>query len=326
MNDGMRILVGYDGSEYAGASLDDLQRAGLPNEAEAIITTVDEGGGAPSPSGFEIVGEAFISRGGAAAGAVASRTEAHALAVEGGRRLQSLFPQWEVRAEAASAAPAEAILRKAKEWGADLIVVGSQGRSALGRLILGSVSQKIADEAHCSVRVARPRRENGASPVQLVVAYDSSPGARAAVSAAARRAWTASRVHVVSVDDRSEPTGVRPTEAGAGRVDKVLVRKRRRGDAALEKLRSAAGLNVSLEVEEAIRQAFYSNAPAARGGLHLRRGEGILRRRRAASLRYCRGGARHRGELLGRDRAHGGGEGFGALVLIAFCSLSCSKV
>jgi hypothetical protein len=36
----MKILIGYDGSESADAALHDLQRAGLPDDAEALIVSV----------------------------------------------------------------------------------------------------------------------------------------------------------------------------------------------------------------------------------------------------------------------------------------------
>jgi hypothetical protein len=39
----MKIVIGYDGSEYADAALDDLLRAGLPRDAEALIISVAEG-------------------------------------------------------------------------------------------------------------------------------------------------------------------------------------------------------------------------------------------------------------------------------------------
>ena len=42
MNERMKILIGYDGSECADAALDDLKRAGLPQSAEAHILSVAE--------------------------------------------------------------------------------------------------------------------------------------------------------------------------------------------------------------------------------------------------------------------------------------------
>ena len=57
----------------------------------------------------------------------------------------------------------EVILAEAKSWGADLIVVGSHGRRGLKRFLLGSVSEAVAMNAHCSVVVvhgpARPSRK-----------------------------------------------------------------------------------------------------------------------------------------------------------------------
>ena len=51
--------------------------------------------------------------------------------------------------------PRSVILETAKEWGADLIVVGSHGRRGLDRFLLGSVSEAVAIHAPCSVRVVR---------------------------------------------------------------------------------------------------------------------------------------------------------------------------
>ncbi|MCE3240603.1 MAG: hypothetical protein K0Q83_1110, partial [Deltaproteobacteria bacterium] len=35
-----KLLIGYDGSEHADAAIDDLQRAGLPQDVEAIVLSV----------------------------------------------------------------------------------------------------------------------------------------------------------------------------------------------------------------------------------------------------------------------------------------------
>lgn len=49
----------------------------------------------------------------------------------------------------------EVILKEARTWGADLIVVGSHGRRGFKRFLLGSVSEAVAMNAHCSVVVVR---------------------------------------------------------------------------------------------------------------------------------------------------------------------------
>jgi len=62
--------------------------------------------------------------------------------------------------------PRSVILETAKEWGADLIVVGSHGRRGLDHFLLGSVSEAVAIHASCSVRVVRasqhPKESNRA--------------------------------------------------------------------------------------------------------------------------------------------------------------------
>ncbi|HXU83332.1 MAG TPA: universal stress protein [Polyangia bacterium] len=61
--------------------------------------------------------------------------------------------------------PGEAIVRLAAEKHADLIVIGTSGRTGLDRLLLGSVAVNVVREAPCSVLVARPpaqpRRKTG---------------------------------------------------------------------------------------------------------------------------------------------------------------------
>jgi nucleotide-binding universal stress UspA family protein len=47
------------------------------------------------------------------------------------------------------------IIDEAKEWGADLVVVGAQGRGGIDRILQGSVSEAVAIHAHCSVEVIR---------------------------------------------------------------------------------------------------------------------------------------------------------------------------
>jgi nucleotide-binding universal stress UspA family protein len=51
--------------------------------------------------------------------------------------------------------PASQIVRYATETGADLIVMGTHGRTGLERLLMGSVAEKVMRDALCSVLVAK---------------------------------------------------------------------------------------------------------------------------------------------------------------------------
>ncbi len=52
--------------------------------------------------------------------------------------------------------PRRGVVEYAKEWGADLIVLGSHGWRGIDRLVMGSVSESIALHAKCSVEIIRP--------------------------------------------------------------------------------------------------------------------------------------------------------------------------
>ena len=85
--------------------------------------------------------------------------QAKALAKRASEQIKSLFPNWHVRYEAEADSPAWALIRKADHWKPDLIVMGARGHSVFGgRLILGSISQRVLYEARCSVRIARTSR------------------------------------------------------------------------------------------------------------------------------------------------------------------------
>jgi nucleotide-binding universal stress UspA family protein/predicted transcriptional regulator len=191
-NERMKIVIGYDGSEHAGAALDDLRQAGLPRDAEALIVSVAEGE-MPllSVSGIAENGldpERIASAVTYASNAIAQAKEFARL---GGERIKSSFPEWGVSAEYLVGDPADALMERATNWGTDLIVVGSQGRSAIGRLILGSVSRKIVTEARCSVRVARATAKKDDRSARIVIGMDGSSFANAAVDAVTARRWPA---------------------------------------------------------------------------------------------------------------------------------------
>lgn len=61
----------------------------------------------------------------------------------------------EVEARIGRGLPHDVVLGTAAEIGADLIVMGSHGRTGLGRLLLGSNSEKVIGKATCPVLVAK---------------------------------------------------------------------------------------------------------------------------------------------------------------------------
>lgn len=66
-------------------------------------------------------------------------------------RLGGLLAQAEMRDGDA----AEEIVAAAERWDADLIVMGSRGRSGVTRVVLGSAARDVLQHAHCSVLIAR---------------------------------------------------------------------------------------------------------------------------------------------------------------------------
>jgi nucleotide-binding universal stress UspA family protein len=59
--------------------------------------------------------------------------------------------------------PRKEVIEEAEAWHADLIVLGSHGRTGVKRLLMGSVSEGVMRHAPCSVEVVRAPRAEEAS-------------------------------------------------------------------------------------------------------------------------------------------------------------------
>lgn len=92
--------------------------------------------------------------------------------------------------------PHAAIVSCAERISANLIVIGSHGRTGIKRMLLGSVAEQVVRYAHCPVLVARPGPQDG----PVVTGTDLSEAARPGLAEAARLAASSgSELHVFYV-------------------------------------------------------------------------------------------------------------------------------
>src|SRR5258706_698574 len=134
----MKLLIGYDGSTFADAAIDDLLRAGLPGDTHALVLSVADvwpvmppmyrEAMVPGPSELS-----FAVTDAARQMTEVAQTEAAAMAQKARDRVAGLFPTWTVEAESVSDSPASALTERGEQWVADLISIGSHRRRAVAR-------------------------------------------------------------------------------------------------------------------------------------------------------------------------------------------------
>jgi nucleotide-binding universal stress UspA family protein len=148
----MRVLLAVDGSPCSEAAVDEVARRHWPEKSEIRVVTInspfrEELSGERGPSLFDEINQRL-------------RTEASRHLHQAVSKLQREAPQLKVTSVLRDGSPKDAILDEAEQWGADLIVVGSNGYGALKRFFLGSVSLAVATGASCSVEIVRMPRQN----------------------------------------------------------------------------------------------------------------------------------------------------------------------
>jgi nucleotide-binding universal stress UspA family protein len=145
----MKILLAVDGSEYSAEAVGEVAARPWPPETAVRVVSAVETITPPAPEfSYE-------------AGADFQRTL---------QELRNLAEQWTAGAAEtlrASGLTAETAVRdgdarsvivdEARDWQADLIVVGTHGRTGLKRWLLGSVAQAVVGHAPCSVEVVRKK-------------------------------------------------------------------------------------------------------------------------------------------------------------------------
>ena len=209
----MKILIAYDGSQCSESALDDLNRAGLPLVGEAVLITVAEVWLPPPDGGngdrasldpyIETVGKRFREKG------RRLLNESAMLAEHAAGRLRNILPAWEIITCVTFGSPAREIISKAEDFQPELIILGSHGHTALSRVFLGSISQKVLSESQSSVRISRGRNEVDPSFERIIIGYDGSPGSQAAVRSVAARNWSqGTQVLLLSVADPIVPQSI----------------------------------------------------------------------------------------------------------------------
>jgi nucleotide-binding universal stress UspA family protein len=134
----MRVLFAYDGSPFAKRALGYASRFG--DDVEALVISV-------SPVLIEAPAtEASTDPERGRTEALEQLEEARRLLAEAGVEAETMH---------AFGNPAAEIIAAAEGRGADLIIVGQRGRSAIARFIEGSVTDRVVRHAPCDVLVVR---------------------------------------------------------------------------------------------------------------------------------------------------------------------------
>lgn len=132
----LTVVVGYDGSQSARHALTRLQRFG-GQELTVVILAVTST--VPSPGlGVELTGQ---------------QLESDAVLREARELLQTGGGIRAIDTRSATGDPAEVLISTAREFGADLLVVGRSGRDYVSRTLLGSVAARVVQYAPCDVLV-----------------------------------------------------------------------------------------------------------------------------------------------------------------------------
>ena len=147
----MRVLIGTDGSDDAIAAASTGLGLLAPPEAITVVCVVEAPGAATAgmESGFAggMVSDAEVDR------AWRLVEEDATAAME--RTVAAIGTDVPVEQVIQTGEAGPALCRVAEEQGVDVIVVGSRGRGAIKRALLGSVSTHVTNNAPCPVVVVR---------------------------------------------------------------------------------------------------------------------------------------------------------------------------
>ncbi len=173
----LKILLATDGSDTALAATDFLMGLPLPTKTEATVMTVlksllrEEEMAELDEEQQELYEKVSHE----------TNSEAQQLLDTEAQRLQNSGIH--TRTLVRSGHPAEEILREASDGRYDIIVVGSHGTHDPKRFLLGGTSDRVFEYAPCSVLIVKPASDEADSDshLRILLGYDDSPPARAAV-------------------------------------------------------------------------------------------------------------------------------------------------
>ena len=137
--------MAIDGSDFSKTAIDELAALPLPSGTEVRIISVFESPVLAAPG--------VVSMGGGLG-------NYYEEALSQAKKSTEKNPRLSVTTAVVNGWPKNVILEEAEAFNADLIIVGSQGRGAVSRFLLGSVSQSVAMHARCSVMIVRKRGMN----------------------------------------------------------------------------------------------------------------------------------------------------------------------
>jgi nucleotide-binding universal stress UspA family protein len=143
----MRFLIAIDDSRFSEAAVQMLIRQVRPEGSEVTVVHVIE----PVPVSTEGYLWGFpVDLPGILEG---QRKAAHEVVARAAEILRKAG--WKVSSSVEEGDPQTRIIDRAAEWKTDLILLGSHGRKGFDRFLLGSVSEAVAQHAHCSVEIVR---------------------------------------------------------------------------------------------------------------------------------------------------------------------------
>jgi len=145
----VKILIGVDESPFSQAALDWVKRVPWPTGTSIRVVSA-------SPPVF--MGSAEANAPAVIAQLIQDQNRMHTQIAE--RAAQALQgPGWTVESAMVQGDPRSTLVDEARRTGADLLVVGSHGRSGLSKLVLGSVASYVSSHAPCSVLIVKRPHE-----------------------------------------------------------------------------------------------------------------------------------------------------------------------